>query len=82
MGYSNSWRGISYGVNWNYNRSTQGTTRSNDQQIALNLNVPLNLWDNNNAWVNYGLNSTKGGATSHNLGLSGVALPDNSLSWG
>ncbi|CAI0923898.1 fimbria/pilus outer membrane usher protein [Serratia quinivorans] len=82
LGYSNSWRGISYGVNWNYNRNTQGTTRSNDQQIALNLNVPLNLWDNNSAWVNYGLNNTKGGATSHNLGLSGVALRDNSLSWG
>ncbi|CAI1728458.1 fimbria/pilus outer membrane usher protein [Serratia proteamaculans] len=82
LGYSNSWRGISYGVNWSHNRNTQGTTRTNDQQIALNVNVPLNLWDNNNAWVNYGLNNTKGGATSHNLGLSGVALRDNSLSWG
>ncbi|CAI0832562.1 fimbria/pilus outer membrane usher protein [Serratia quinivorans] len=82
LGYSNSWRGISYGVNWSYNRNSQGTTRSNDQQIAVNLNVPLNLWDNNNAWVNYSLNNTKGGATSQNLGLSGVALRDNSLSWG
>ncbi|MFS7241167.1 fimbria/pilus outer membrane usher protein [Serratia proteamaculans] len=82
LGYSNSWRGISYGVNWNYNRNSQGTTRTNDQQIALNVNVPLNLWDNNSAWVNYGLNNTKGGATSNNLGLSGVALRDNSLSWG
>ncbi|QGH64399.1 fimbria/pilus outer membrane usher protein [Serratia proteamaculans] len=81
LGYSNSWLGISYGVNWSYNRNTQGTTRSNDQQIALNLNVPLNLWDNNNAWVNYSLNNTKGGATSQNLGLSGMALTDNSLSW-
>ncbi|CAI0940406.1 Outer membrane usher protein fimD precursor [Serratia proteamaculans] len=82
LGYSNSWRGISYGINWSHNRNTQGTTRTNDQQIAFNLNVPLNLWDNNNAWVNYSLNNTKGGATSHNLGLSGVALRDNSLSWG
>ncbi|MGO4743008.1 fimbria/pilus outer membrane usher protein [Serratia quinivorans] len=82
LGYSNSWRGISYGVNWSYNRNTQGATRSNDQQIALNINVPLNLWDTNSAWVNYSLNNTQGGATSHNLGLSGVALRDNSLNWG
>lgn len=82
LGYSNSWRGISYGINWSLNRNTQGTTRSNDQQIALNINVPLSLWDNNSAWVNYSLNNAKGGATSHNLGLSGVALADNNLSWG
>ncbi|CAI0914558.1 fimbria/pilus outer membrane usher protein [Serratia liquefaciens] len=82
LGYSNGWRGISYGINWSYNRNTQGTTRSNDQQISLNLNVPLSLFDTNSAWVNYSLNNTRGGATSHNLGVSGMALADNNLSWG
>ncbi|HEJ7042086.1 MAG: fimbria/pilus outer membrane usher protein [Serratia liquefaciens] len=82
LGYSNGWRGISYGINWSYNRNTQGTTRNNDQQISLNLNVPLSLFDTNSAWVNYSLNNTRGGASSHNLGVSGMALADNNLSWG
>ncbi|CAI0799045.1 Outer membrane usher protein fimD precursor [Serratia quinivorans] len=81
LGYSNSWQGISYGVNWSYNRNSFGPQRSNDQQIVFNLNMPLNLWDNNSSWVNYNLNNTKGGATSQSLGLSGMALRDNSLSW-
>jgi outer membrane usher protein len=81
LGYSNSWRGISYGVNWSYNNNSQGAQRSNEQQIVFNLNLPLNLWDNNSSWLNYSLNNTKGGETTQSLGVSGMALRDNSLSW-
>jgi outer membrane usher protein FimD/PapC len=34
-----------------------------------------------NTWVTYGLNTSDPGSTSNSVGLSGLALADNNLSW-
>ncbi|MFQ9622604.1 MAG: hypothetical protein ACLR17_12320 [Enterobacteriaceae bacterium] len=47
-GYNNSWRGISYSMNYSYNRNTtdQNTGKRNDEDhlFALSISVPLGEW--------------------------------------
>lgn len=85
VGYSNSWQGVSYGINYSQSKnaaSSNGTrTEATDRMLALNVNMPLNRWLGN-TWANYAMSSAKGGATTHNVGLSGTALENNNLSWG
>lgn len=85
IGYSNSWQGISYGINYNRSQnaaSMNGTlSQTSDQIVALNISIPLNRFMSN-SWVNYTMSDTKGGATTHNVALSGTALEKNNLSWG
>ena len=85
VGYSNSWQGISYSLNYSYNRNTQGNSGKNrtydkDQLIAFSVSVPLGGWLSN-SYANYNVNHSKNGGTSHSLGLSGSSLEGNSLSW-
>lgn len=85
VGYSNNWQGVSYGINYSQNKnaaSSNGTrSEATDRVLALNVNIPLNRWMGN-TWANYAMSNTKGGATTHNVGLSGTALDNNNLSWG
>ncbi|MGP2543560.1 fimbria/pilus outer membrane usher protein [Yersinia sp. 2541 StPb PI] len=85
VGYSNSWQGISYGINYNRNKnaaSSNGTrSETTDQVVALNVSIPLDRWMSN-SWANYSMSSTKGGRTTHNVGVSGTSLENNNLSWG
>lgn len=85
VGYSNSWQGVSYGINYSQSKnaaSSNGTrSEATDRMLALNVNIPLNRWLGN-TWANYAMSSSKGGATTHNVGLSGTALQNNNLSWG
>lgn len=85
VGYSNNWQGVSYGINYSQNKnaaSSNGTrSEATDRVLALNVNIPLNHWMGN-TWANYAMSNTKGGATTHNVGLSGTALDNNNLSWG
>ncbi|MCY3510832.1 fimbria/pilus outer membrane usher protein [Klebsiella michiganensis] len=85
VGYNNSWRGISYSMNYSYNRNTtdQNTGKRNDEDhlFALSISVPLGEWLPKPVYANYSLNSSKNGSTSNNLGLSGTLLERNNLSW-
>ncbi|HHR6166698.1 TPA: fimbria/pilus outer membrane usher protein, partial [Providencia alcalifaciens] len=87
LGYSNSWQGISYGINYTYNRDTstyayQGKSQGqseNDHQLALNVSIPINLFDST-FYYNLNTNSSSSGPNSGNMGLSASQL-DNRLNW-
>lgn len=87
LGYSNSWQGISYGINYTYNRDTntyayngnsQGQNED-DHQLALNISIPINLFDST-FYYNLNTNSSSNGPNSGNMGLSASQL-DNRLNW-
>lgn len=87
VSYSNSWKGISYGVNYTYSTNVNakntrgGKTYDNDHVIALNISIPLERFMKN-TWASYGLNSSKQGSTTHSVSINGTALQDNALNWG
>lgn len=84
VGYNNTWKGISWGVNYTYNRN--GTDSSgnrkyySDQIFAMNISVPLSKWLPG-SYATYNLNGSKKGSTSHNVGLTGTALRDSNLNY-
>ncbi len=85
LSYNNSWQGISFGVNYTYSKNSYGTGRSSkrydkDQIFALNVSVPLARFLAN-SWANYNLSTSKQGNTTHTVGVSGLALAGNALSW-
>lgn len=85
LGYNNTWHSISYGLTWtlskNGNAGSSGSQKNNnDQLMALNLSVPLEKLLPQ-SWANYGANSSKNNGTTHSVGVSGVALRNNALSW-
>lgn len=90
MGYGSSWKSISYGLNYSYNRNSLSGSNSGsgerrvydkDQVIAFNISMPLG-GNSSSIYASYGLNSSKSGGTSHSASLNGNALADNNLSWG
>ncbi|WBM72786.1 fimbrial biogenesis outer membrane usher protein [Buttiauxella sp. WJP83] len=87
VGYNNSWRSISYGLNYSYNENAQannsngqGRVYERDQIFSLNISVPLDSFLAN-SYANYNLSTSKHGSTTNSVGLSGTALADNNLSW-
>lgn len=86
LGYNNSWKGISYGLTYTYSKNGSAGNYKNrvsydkDQIIAFNLSVPLERFLSN-TWANYSMNHTKNSGTTHTVGLSGMALENNALSW-
>ncbi|WP_415343676.1 fimbria/pilus outer membrane usher protein [Enterobacter hormaechei] len=85
-GYNNSLNSVSYGITYTYskNGSTDSyghrTSYDKDQQIALNVSVPLDKFLPS-TWANYSMNQSKNNGTTHNVGLNGSALENNALSW-
>ncbi|EHJ2438118.1 TPA: fimbria/pilus outer membrane usher protein [Salmonella enterica subsp. enterica serovar Bahrenfeld] len=85
-GYNNSWNSISYGITYTYSKNgntynyNHTTSYDKDQQIALNLSVPLEKFLPR-TWANYNMNISKNSGTTHNVGLSGTALENNALNW-
>ncbi|WP_039029622.1 fimbria/pilus outer membrane usher protein [Leclercia adecarboxylata] len=85
-GYNNSWNSVSYGITYTYskNGSTDSyghtTSYDKDQQIALNVSVPLEKFLPR-TWANYSMNASKNNGTTHSVGLNGSALENNALSW-
>ncbi|WP_092877250.1 fimbria/pilus outer membrane usher protein [Izhakiella capsodis] len=84
VGYNNTWQGISYNVSYSYSRNGMDSfgnqTNYTDQIAALSLIVPLSKWMPG-SYAIYNLNSSKNGSTSHNVGLSGTALPDDNMNY-
>lgn len=86
LGYNNGWRGINYGVTWTYSKNGSSTGRGEqtyydkDQQLALNISIPLEKFLPQ-TWANYSINASKQSGTTHSVGLSGMALENNALNW-
>lgn len=84
--YNNAWNSVSYslGYTWSKNSTANGSNSgkiyTNDQLVSLNISVPLSSFLPN-SWANYSMNTSKRGNTTHNVGVSGLALPGNALSW-
>ena len=77
-GYSNSWNGITWSLNYSFNRNTtdardSNTVYSEDQVFSMSISVPLDRWLSSSR-ATYNLNTSKHGSTSHTVGLNGTAL--------
>ncbi|MEP8883939.1 fimbria/pilus outer membrane usher protein [Enterobacter kobei] len=85
-GYNNSWNGVNYGITYTYSKNgaadgySEQTRYDKDQQIALNISIPLEKFLPG-TWANYGMNASKMSGTTHTVGLNGVALENNALNW-
>ncbi|WP_324722529.1 fimbria/pilus outer membrane usher protein [Lelliottia sp. JS-SCA-14] len=86
LGYNNSWNGISYGLNYTYNKNGYGsgdksdTQYDKDQIFAFNISIPLDRFLSN-TYASYSLNTSKEGNTTHTVGMNGSAMEGNALSW-
>ncbi|MDK9550880.1 fimbria/pilus outer membrane usher protein [Lelliottia sp. V89_10] len=86
LSYNNGWRGINYGLAWTYSKNGSSTGRGDqtyydkDQQLALNVSIPLDKFLPR-SWANYSMNASKKNGTTHSVGLSGMALENNALNW-
>ncbi|MRS88947.1 fimbria/pilus outer membrane usher protein [Enterobacteriaceae bacterium RIT714] len=86
LSYNNSWKGISYGMNYSYNKNGYGSGDNGserydkDQIFAFNISIPLDRFLSN-TYANYSMSSSKQGNTTHTVGMSGTALQGNALSW-
>lgn len=80
VSYSNS---ILNGITWTlmYAYTEYANTNSdNNQQLALNVSVPLSKWLPN-AYMNNSMTNDLHGKTHNQVGLSGTTLEDNNLSY-
>lgn len=90
LGYSNSWRNISWNLSWNYtdsitsaqNNADADTSHSqqSEQIFMLTLSVPLSGWLHD-SYASYGFTQNNHGKGMHQVGLSGTALDAHNLSW-
>ncbi|EAA8957242.1 fimbrial biogenesis outer membrane usher protein [Salmonella enterica subsp. enterica] len=76
-GYSNSWQGIGYTLNYANTRTPDSGT---DQKVSVNINIPLSRFLPS-AWANYSMNTNSNGNTSNSAGVFGTALERNNLSY-
>ncbi|EPT0360548.1 fimbrial outer membrane usher protein [Enterobacter cloacae] len=95
LGYSNQWRGISYGFNvarqrstWDYGRFYTGASapveevarqKYTENTLSFNVSVPLD-WSNNQASVAYNYNQSRASRSS-TVSLTGTAGEDRDRSY-
>ncbi|PKE29779.1 hypothetical protein CWS43_13600 [Rahnella sp. AA] len=77
LGMNATLYGISYNLSYSY---SELDGEENDQQIALNIRVPLSRWLPQ-SWATYNITHDKEGETRQQIGLSGTALDDHRLSY-
>lgn len=77
LGLNFSSYGINYNLTYIYSKLQE---EDSDQQIALNVRIPLSRWLPH-SWASYNVTQQKGGDTRQQVGLSGTALDDNRLSY-
>lgn len=81
-GYNTTHRGVNYGVNYTYSQASALSGRNgNDQQLSFSVQMPLGGSTSRN-WARYNLNTSQQGNTTHQAGINGTALEDNTLSYG
>ncbi|MCS3433171.1 fimbria/pilus outer membrane usher protein [Klebsiella sp. BIGb0407] len=92
VGYNNSIRGVSYGVNYNIDRikDSRGDWPEN-RQLSLNVSLPFSIFSHTenmrSMYANYSVSHDNKGRTRNNTGLSGNVLGGRlsygaSQSWG
>lgn len=85
LGYSNSIKGIGYGVNYNIDRvkDPRGNWPEN-RQLSFNVNVPFSLFAQGknlqSIYATYSMTHDNNGRTQNNTGLSGSVM-DGKLSY-
>lgn len=78
FGYNTSINSINYGLNYSYSR--QPWYGNDDHIVSFNVQIPLSRFLPN-SWMNMSASTNKKGDTTSSVGVSGVALADNNLSW-
>ncbi|MCQ4967844.1 fimbria/pilus outer membrane usher protein [Atlantibacter hermannii] len=86
VGYNNNYGGVSYSVNYSYNKNGYDQDGQQmdqaDHMFAINVNVPLSIFDRNTrAWASWNMSSSKNGSTVNNVGINGTLLDGNNLSY-
>ena len=83
LGYSGSWGSVTYNLAYNYSKSQFQPDA--DKVFSLNLSFPIGqllLGDPQSAmYANYSSSYDDEGKSVHNIGVSGVALEDDSLNY-
>ncbi|HDZ8912415.1 TPA: fimbrial biogenesis outer membrane usher protein [Aeromonas hydrophila] len=78
-GYNGSFWGAAYNITYSENRAAHGGGAS----VSFGVSVPLGALSElgkNNSYINYNVSSNQG-AISHNIGISGTLLDDNSMNY-
>jgi outer membrane usher protein len=87
-GYSGNVSGISWTVNYSYNK-IPGLHEA-DNRVALGISIPLSQWlspvgddtrQQHNAYATYSISNDTHGHTTQNAGLSGTLLTDDNLNY-
>lgn len=90
-GYNNSYKGISYGVNYSIDRTKNSDQWPENRQISFNVSVPFSLFSNDPMLTNmsstYSISHDNNGRTTQQAGLNGNLLNSKltygiSQSWG
>lgn len=79
VGYNTSVNGIGFGVMYADTKYPHSSTHD-DQQLALNVSIPLGRWLTN-TYASTSMTSDMHGRMRSQTGLSGTALADNNLSY-
>lgn len=90
IGYSNTINTVSYNLNYSYYKNTINKVnnrnddieknRENDHVVSVSFSIPLGGEYKDN-WINYGASYNKDGDFDNYVGVGGVALDNNRLSW-
>ncbi|WP_277850163.1 fimbria/pilus outer membrane usher protein [Moellerella wisconsensis] len=87
IGYNNSWQGVSYGLNYAYNKNTNNyfyrsgsQSKSNDDHlVSLSVSVPFTVFDDT-FYYNFNTSSSSHNSSSGSVGVSASQL-NNQLNW-
>lgn len=79
VSYSNAWNRVNYNINYTMNKQPGSDVSTDDRQLALNVNIPLDIFSHPGS-VSYNLTSGQNNSY-HNIMLSGSALKNESLNW-
>lgn len=86
-GYSNSYKLVSYGVNYNIDqiKSDRNNSWPENRQISFNVSVPFNFFNHDvmnttTMYTSSSITHDNQGRTQNNIGVSG-AFPDNDISY-
>lgn len=87
LGYNNSWQGISYGMNYTYNKNTnrysyisgEKTQSENEHLFAFSVSVPFSVFDDT-FYYNFNTNSSNHNTSTGSVGISASQL-NNRLNW-
>ncbi|MBG2915824.1 fimbria/pilus outer membrane usher protein [Proteus terrae] len=87
LGYNNSWQGISYGMNYTYNKNTnrysyisgEKTQSENEHLFAFSVSVPFSAFDDT-FYYNFNTNSSNHNTSTGSVGISASQL-NNRLNW-